>query len=118
MTSTLSVRSPATKPSPAFSRNGWATASTSRATSAVRIANSSHCSSRMRREFFFIAASRKSIAAQGTSRNRRLFHRWIKIGAAAAASHPSISRLAKPNANRKTGAIMLVYFARLSREAR
>ena len=51
----------------------------------VRTASRSHCSIRIRREFFRIAASRNRIAAHGISRNLRRFSRWMMIGSDAAA---------------------------------
>ena len=56
----------------------------------VRTASSSHCSTRIRREFLRIAASRNLIAAHGISRNFRRFSRWMMIGTDAAA-RPYIS---------------------------
>ena len=77
---------------------GSATASTTSTTSSVRIASSSHCSNSSRRVCRRTAASRYSIAAHDISRYFRRLQRWIRIGAAAAASQPSIGRLAKPKA--------------------
>ena len=78
-TSTRCVRWPAIT-APNDSRNGLAIAETTRRTTSVRIARSSHCSIRIRRRFLRMAASRNRIAAQGTSRNLRRFKRWITIG--------------------------------------
>ena len=64
----------------------------------MRIASSSHCSSSSRRVCRLTAASRYSIAAQDISRYLRRLQQWIRIGAAAAASQPSIGRLASPKA--------------------
>ena len=59
MTITLCVGRPAMQAGDVVcSRNGPATASTTSTMIAVRTANSSHCSIRMRREFFRIAASK------------------------------------------------------------
>ena len=73
-TSTRCVRRPAMT-APNVSRNGLAIAVTTRITTSVRIARSSHCSMRIRRRFLRTAASRNRIAAQDTSLNRRRLSR-------------------------------------------
>lgn len=51
--------------------NGSAKARAAKSNSSVRTANSTSCSSRIRREFFRAASSRNRIAAQFVSRNVR-----------------------------------------------
>src|SRR5678815_5759377 len=87
MTKTLRPVRPPRPASERFSHaSGRASAMPSRNTTRHRVASNTHCSNRRRRRFFFIARSRKSIAAHVTVLNRRRLRMWMMIGIETAAS--------------------------------
>ena len=106
------VRPPA-RPAPAARRGSrgtaWPSPATTQDDDQRPDASRSHCSIRIRRWFFRIAASRNRIAAQRISRNLRRLSRWMMIGTDAAARPAEQGRAARsPRRPRATGSSKVI----------
>jgi hypothetical protein len=78
-TTTWCVRDPSQAPPVSCGR---LTRDTSSSTASTRSSSTIHCSMRRRFLLRFSAASKNSIAAHGTRRNRRRLSRWMTMGTA------------------------------------